>query len=1209
MKNFLLFSVLTALAANPLGLDAKSSGLNPGQWMPKSRAQQHEMRSLRTISQNSTRKVVTEGDIKMESQNGFSYLDMPDGTTWLVELNYDCEVDQTYDWGYVEYKYTGLKGTVYNDKFEKVGQIDTPIEIPEGMEKCTSISLCSLVTKKFFNIDDKYEIMFVAYFRPTGAYGAVPYTYVLSLQNSTTPATHVQTIPGYYISAINTATDKWSEDYYMTFFGDQEETADGDYAVTFDILTKATYSTKSPTVAGSFKVDMTLAPEITGYEPQPVLLTANGKDVYVSVCQYEKSFYADPNDPMSSTMTPDNNFIINLYKKGNYDSAFSLESTTTIPCDDAPEGYVYRSYGLGLFNLEKDMTFDFTEDGSVAYIIGVSDIDNQWETVTSFMIVDKDGNTLKTFGEEAESFGLLSDIDGFPEQYIFVEEDLDAIGGLIYRFVDYPSFETRTIIPCTLLDESVSTGAALLSMSMDRTPVGSSYNYVFTAAQGFMKGDDSCHEVIWMDADGQFVRTDVINGGARCNLINPYIRSGALNPYLFNTDSNREYLYLVQRRDSDDSTQAHTELCVSNQNGDLLFQYVFDNNASEVLGALINTSTNPALWIQYEDFADQMQKTEFVTLPLNKLNGSGTAEDPYQIASPGDFALIKNNLAAHYLLVNDIDLDGNTIPVVDGLFSGTLDGGGHTVRNFIVKDSPIFKNLHSSNVSSPAVIKNLTLSHVTVDNASAILVEGGSSANLSISGVHIYKATVNDNSSAGFSSMIGLTGVNSEITGCSFDVDFNRPDAEYFGGIVGELGSGGKVIACHVSGSVKAGMNVGGIVYNTNSAGTVITDCHVNLDIDAANTIGGIVADAERGTVERNIVEGSINASTPGTSLYKYKRVEAMKVGGVIGTLKRAPTNYDSDGIALPESDTTPIVSNNVVAISSITIPEGNENLIATTHRVIGHSRVNENPAYLGEEENPDYDPNDPDSEAWIISWGDAAPAEACLANNFVIETLAVTDSSVGEGHNLTEGASVAADKLNREFFENLGYKFDGQTTAEPWIYGYNTLPELYFEQSAGSFMMFVPESISLEKGQKGKVTLALDKIEIDAISFAQSSESGFNFNPVEIDNDGNAVIEIEMLEEGSYTLKAIYNTLETTLHITGLSGINDITSDQTVTPVYDGYSVIAEGCNIYIYNIAGINMVNGHDAVSVANLPAGIYIVTATDADGNSSTLKIAVK
>lgn len=63
------------------------------------------------------------------------------------------------------------------------------------------------------------------------------------------------------------------------------------------------------------------------------------------------------------------------------------------------------------------------------------------------------------------------------------------------------------------------------------------------------------------------------------------------------------------------------------------------------------------------------------------------------------------------------------------------------------------------------------------------------------------------------------------------------------------------------------------------------------------------------------------------------------------------------------------------------------------------------------------------------------------------------------------------------------------------------------------------------------------------------------------------------------------------------------------VTISFDGSTVSAAGCRLDIYSISGQTVTTGHDSVDVTSLEAGIYVVRATDSDGNTTTAKIAVK
>lgn len=71
--------------------------------------------------------------------------------------------------------------------------------------------------------------------------------------------------------------------------------------------------------------------------------------------------------------------------------------------------------------------------------------------------------------------------------------------------------------------------------------------------------------------------------------------------------------------------------------------------------------------------------------------GSGTPEDPYKIYTASELDNVRNDMAASYILMNDIDLGGIDFqPIGDGTttFTGTFDGNGYTISNLsIVKES------------------------------------------------------------------------------------------------------------------------------------------------------------------------------------------------------------------------------------------------------------------------------------------------------------------------------------------------------------------------------------------------------------------------------------------------------------------------------------------------------------------------------------------
>jgi hypothetical protein len=72
---------------------------------------------------------------------------------------------------------------------------------------------------------------------------------------------------------------------------------------------------------------------------------------------------------------------------------------------------------------------------------------------------------------------------------------------------------------------------------------------------------------------------------------------------------------------------------------------------------------------------------------ITKLSGSGTLDDPYEIATAKELVAINDyDINAHYTLVADIDMSGivwATAPIF--VFNGTLNGQGHTISNLTIE--------------------------------------------------------------------------------------------------------------------------------------------------------------------------------------------------------------------------------------------------------------------------------------------------------------------------------------------------------------------------------------------------------------------------------------------------------------------------------------------------------------------------------------------
>lgn len=163
--------------------------------------------------------------------------------------------------------------------------------------------------------------------------------------------------------------------------------------------------------------------------------------------------------------------------------------------------------------------------------------------------------------------------------------------------------------------------------------------------------------------------------------------------------------------------------------------------------------------------------------------GSGTAEDPWQIATAEQLDRVRDDLKAHYILTEDIDLSGyeNWIPIgafqslsdapedaevphPDYAFTGTFDGAGHTISNLKVScEAPMGAGLFgcaSGTESGAASIGHFTLKDV---NVSGFYLVGGAV------GLQFMSCSVTDIHLVGENHLTGMQGIGG-IVGTGFDL-------------------------------------------------------------------------------------------------------------------------------------------------------------------------------------------------------------------------------------------------------------------------------------------------------------------------------------------------------------------------------------------------------------------------------------------------------
>lgn len=324
---------------------------------------------------------------------------------------------------------------------------------------------------------------------------------------------------------------------------------------------------------------------------------------------------------------------------------------------------------------------------------------------------------------------------------------------------------------------------------------------------------------------------------------------------------------------------------------------------------------------QGSDVADaEIQPTEAAEAASSFAGGSGTAEDPWQIATAEQLDLIRSDLTAHYVLTEDIDLAGyeNWVPIgafqplsdapedaevphPEYAFTGTFDGAGHTISNLnIASEAPMGVGLFgcaSGTDSGAAFIGHFTLKNVS---ASGCYLVGGAVGlqfmNCPVSDIHL----VGDNHLAGMQGIGGIVGTGFDlISDCSATADITVSGDD---GACAGLIAGGTTMSsiknCEVTGgSITAEGNATwgfGAICGAPWGAAEITDCKASgtvITVSGANNrlVGGLIGFG--GTYDAAAPARIAGCTVENVSLVVSETTDS--VGGLIGAGKEMMEGSD----------------------------------------------------------------------------------------------------------------------------------------------------------------------------------------------------------------------------------------------------------------------------------------------------------------------------
>lgn len=1188
-------AVVTAATAAPL--DRVTSD-RPFRFAPKALAEQKA-----STSSASKLRAKDAAKVRFASENEFAitnlpaaddtgYLDGPKGKTWYYNLNY-IKTDNAI---------TGYTVDVYNEALTLEGSFTDNITLEEGETRVAAVQVGSLVSQKFFNYDNSYELM-VDVILNTTEYVNHYRTLVYSLNNNTP----VANIPGYYVSAVNTATDDYSEKFWITFMTEEEtETPEINGVINSMDYVFKTYKSASLSGFGD-PVLTSRVPSITlaGENAVPFISTQANGQPYFAVARMKYCWFLDPYDFQNETPTPDNSLLIDVYTTpSSWSNEVTHYSTTTIPSEATEDNKVF--YYLGRFSYNNDLSMGvYSDDGTPGLII----TEENYRTASDDYIYnfgvytgaqkDSEANATKLFdlATGVEGGYILDDIKGQAPQVMFLRKVLDSY---VFDFVNLLTGEKEHSLPY-MLGENV-----YITTSTQRVAFGDSYLYVAPQNQGTSADNgDTLTSYVYINPDGTINHTDYVNLGQNVDYAILYAASGAFDPFIFNIDANREYMALVKRRDNPNVTGNHEELIVTaagNETFNPILQLGPDDNFGTLASVfLANTDNdNKSLVVVYNK--NYSYTTRSFALPLESFTqGDGSLENPYQITSVGGLAQIKAKPAAHYVIAADFDAAGATLDNSNYTFTGSLDGQNHTIRNLNIEGRAIFPVIQgasdASDESAQGRVANLNLVkpvfNATVDGQGII---AGTVNNASISNIHISKAkvTCEDGDVAG---LVGSASLYSQISECSVNGDITASGAA--AGIALSTRTSAAVSACAFSGSITGESEIGGIVSSMSNNAAGISDCHVNADLTGKNTIGGICGSSDRPLITRCHVQGTITA----TEAPRWGG--GPKAGGIVGSLTAFSGNsYNEDGDEATVTP-TPVVSNCYVNLSSLefTGENGQETYTGqndTMHRIVGYSTINAEPEIVDIDEN------------WEPIYGDPYGADPGLANNYATAMLPAVDSSEEmDGLTTTEGLSVNPFNLDHDFFTAMGFNY-GYDAENPWdMTGDATAPKLYFEKES-HILLVNPAEGTVNVGDEITITLSLEDEEITEDMFGNFSFESSDMNEQYLQYvdmgaaDGTIFFKYKGVAPGevTFTFKLAGAEATSVITVKQSSAIGEVDSDK-VALSYRGGIAQAQGCVLRVYNAQGALVLTANGTADLRTLAAGIYVVTATDAEGRTATLK----
>ncbi len=1168
-------------------------------------------------------------DFILPASDQYDYIDGPNGSVYFYSAEFVTE-DTVISEYYTQKDIVEYVFHIYDTSFNKLGDIKGKVKLdtttnPKNPEtRVASMGLTPLLTKKFFNSDDKWEVLVYFNFNtPDYTVNSRSLAYQINGEKDADGYdVPICTIQGNLSDVLEANSSKWSEDYYLTFANDYEFPSDPNddsfsahlnkMGVIIETYKKVNYGGKEPVKFFEMKMRLndwpgdqeSATPFITRcIDGKPYIFTNGYTD---GLWIFEKSEDSLLPEQIWNDKTK---FFVDVYQPTSLENPNLIQHTEIDVKKTAGDKILATFYFLGNLSYRNDVDFDYCDEpGKANLIVSTKDWEgNEMGDNTSYYLYAPDGTLKATLGEGVDGVMALSDVKGQEPEYMFIYNEN---GEYLFEFLNPFSGDIHHSFKQTLPWQGDTEG---LYVNGDRVPFGNSYKYCFELSTPGRDADgNDLMRLAWVNTDGEIESVEEVNMGKDVRMAKVYIDQQVLNPFIFDTSAEREYMIIV-KRGVPNSTATQEEFLVGtassreNPVGKILLEVTPDQTHGNLMQvSTLDLENNPLLWVMFYNYNTEKYYQEFFQIPFSKFaGGDGTAENPYKIATAGDLQCMRDNLTAYYEIIADLDAEGTEfIPIgtSNQPFSGTLKGNGHSISNLRLDAAEYSSGLFT--YLAEATISDLTFINpkFAIEDSSYNGLIAGQAQQSTITNVHAVGLSASSQSDSPFGGLVGTASLNTAITGCSVtNASIDMPNADIVGGLVAETRTGSSIIASTFVGTINGGSSVGGVLGTSGPNAGDIADCHVDADITGKNIVGGIIGEMDtRILIDRCYVEGNLAATeTFGTRIVN----KGYAVGGIAGLVSTLYENNDKNPEAAddeqPEKNPN-VITNCFVNLETINTPELPEGHQKSVHRIAGFTSINDlQPDWDKVTDHNNIDKFLPTSE------------ELGMKNNYAVASLAKADENVDADLTTTEGKDIAAADLNAEFFAGLGFKY-GDASETPWKETPENDPSLFHE--IGS--RFTAADMTVEANNAFDAELIIvSRTPFTTESFADSFAGEISDESVvEMNGDLNVVnnvayIGFNALKEGQAKFTANVNGSLSSINFIVLpeySGVEEIAAaENTLKICFNGTSVSAQGAQLEVYSLDGMKVASGRDSISLEALANGVYVVSAKDNDGNKATRK----